>query len=1311
MKVKCLAVCLALLCLMSLTAWAATITWTGGGELENWSDMNNWDSGIPGSADTALFGEAGVGTTTVLDPQNLPGAPDEWTIGGLTASNTTGDHGIDLGSKLLSIDGNLSVGVQALAKTLAISNGSLVIGSESARRSIYLGVNDRWNPPQSSGTLVLSSVNLEAWLNDCVVGQGGEHRADAVLDLQNAVIPSGVFRANRLQVGYAPNGRTTGYLKLSSSTGLTDVFVTNELRIGSDNGLGRIGDPNDNYRLPANVSFTLGVQDVTRCAMYVGGPSHWGGPSDGLLEASAGGAFNAYLGTLIVGEHSNGTDESALGILDLSAMDSIQMDVQNIRIAASNPAGDPNRNEMKGYVYLPPGAVNAGTLIVCNAGIQPESAKAEAVLELNGTVCAVATSATVGPKGTLTTTLSGLPAGLDLADGAMLTATGIVHVVFAQPPSNPEGIYWGLRWSGNHLAQLLSLKNDGHLTWDSSAIEGTVDVIYDVATDATYVAVVQAQANKPPIARVKDISVAYDPAMGETSVTVDVTDVDDGSFDPDGPEDVADIRIFCTNDIEDPDDPHTVTLNTPDAFIVTLTIEDVAGLTGSAECTVTVFNPEPTQSNLTWSGLAGSEHLQWNWGLNWVGSNPPANPTAGTLTFADLAAVIDGSVTSTLDEDRTIGGLIGANAAGDHNIDLTSQRLTVLGNLTVGQQVLARTLTVSNGTLQIGSAAQKQNIFLGIDDRWSPPQSSGTLVLSGVSLEAWLNDCVVGQGGEHRADGILDLTGATIAGGTFKANRLRVGYGQNGITYGYMKVGPATGLNELAVVGELLIGSDNGVARIGDPADNYRLPANVNLTWGVQGTTRCNVSIGGRSHWMYIPSDGKLVASSGGTCSAYLGTLLVGDHENGTDGGALGILDLAAMDSINMDVQNVRIAASNPAGDPAANQMKGYVYLPPGTVNAGSAIVCNAGVQPTSAGVQAVLELNGTTFSVATALTVGCKGRVTANLAGTSSGLDLASAATLTVADGGVINVVFAEPADTGTYWGLRWAGDHSGELQDLADTGKLTWDDTALPAPAAIFTDAEYTYVGAALNLAKVTSFGVTDATSGSALVTNAAGVVIAIVGEPAEGQTIDGYAVNETGAEPAAGEWQASVTSCTIQAASGSTVTLYGWVKDTAGNTASKTASIYFNTAAPVASAVVVVDNGDGTATATWTTDILAEGSLNYGPVSLSGATPNVVAEAELGTSHSATFSFAAGTNYKLVAVNTEVASDPIYWPLAWPIEGDSNMDCRVNILDLIFIRNKLNLDVASGDNWKADVNKDTRINILDLIFVRNKLNTQCP
>jgi len=62
-------------------------------------------------------------------------------------------------------------------------------------------------------------------------------------------------------------------------------------------------------------------------------------------------------------------------------------------------------------------------------------------------------------------------------------------------------------------------------------------------------------------------------------------------------------------------------------------------------------------------------------------------------------------------------------------------------------------------------------------------------------------------------------------------------------------------------------------------------------------------------------------------------------------------------------------------------------------------------------------------------------------------------------------------------------------------------------------------------------------------------------------------------------------------------------------------------------------------------------------------------------------------------------------------WKTPGDVNRDCAVNIIDLIAVRNKLNADPLSGNNWQMDVNEDGKINILDLIMVRNLLNTKCP
>jgi len=58
-----------------------------------------------------------------------------------------------------------------------------------------------------------------------------------------------------------------------------------------------------------------------------------------------------------------------------------------------------------------------------------------------------------------------------------------------------------------------------------------------------------------------------------------------------------------------------------------------------------------------------------------------------------------------------------------------------------------------------------------------------------------------------------------------------------------------------------------------------------------------------------------------------------------------------------------------------------------------------------------------------------------------------------------------------------------------------------------------------------------------------------------------------------------------------------------------------------------------------------------------------------------------------------------------------ADANGDCHVNVLDLIFIRNRLGANPNTGDNWRADiVAGDGAINVLDLIAVRNYLGTKC-
>ncbi|NQT20746.1 MAG: right-handed parallel beta-helix repeat-containing protein, partial [Planctomycetes bacterium] len=66
-------------------------------------------------------------------------------------------------------------------------------------------------------------------------------------------------------------------------------------------------------------------------------------------------------------------------------------------------------------------------------------------------------------------------------------------------------------------------------------------------------------------------------------------------------------------------------------------------------------------------------------------------------------------------------------------------------------------------------------------------------------------------------------------------------------------------------------------------------------------------------------------------------------------------------------------------------------------------------------------------------------------------------------------------------------------------------------------------------------------------------------------------------------------------------------------------------------------------------------------------------------------------------------------VYTP-TWPITGDVNGDCVVNILDMLFVRNTFLRDIATADNWRADVNSDGTIDVIDMLIVRDSIKDEC-
>ncbi|HUU70421.1 MAG TPA: DUF1565 domain-containing protein, partial [Planctomycetota bacterium] len=153
----------------------------------------------------------------------------------------------------------------------------------------------------------------------------------------------------------------------------------------------------------------------------------------------------------------------------------------------------------------------------------------------------------------------------------------------------------------------------------------------------------------------------------------------------------------------------------------------------------------------------------------------------------------------------------------------------------------------------------------------------------------------------------------------------------------------------------------------------------------------------------------------------------------------------------------------------------------------------------------------------------------------------------------------------------------------------------------------------------ALITAFVVSDATSGSTLLTNGAIVDLAITVSVPTDMEVVGWLVTQTDEQPTVGWLPAAPPTATIAAAPETDVILYAWIIDSLDNVSGKSAAIRYSTAVPVVTNAAVVDNGDNTATATWTTDIVAEGSVKFGTVTLLGGTPNEAKENATGTSHS--------------------------------------------------------------------------------------------
>ncbi len=99
-------------------------------------------------------------------------------------------------------------------------------------------------------------------------------------------------------------------------------------------------------------------------------------------------------------------------------------------------------------------------------------------------------------------------------------------------------------------------------------------------------------------------------------------------------------------------------------------------------------------------------------------------------------------------------------------------------------------------------------------------------------------------------------------------------------------------------------------------------------------------------------------------------------------------------------------------------------------------------------------------------MTIRNRGTLTVNVGNASSGIDLATAATLTITTGGAIQLTFtAAPADASQgHWGLRWGGTDKEAALNAMMAGAsplIVVNDDAVGNKVQVYTCKGDTYVG----------------------------------------------------------------------------------------------------------------------------------------------------------------------------------------------------------------------------------------------------------
>jgi len=378
---------------------------------------------------------------------------------------------------------------------------------------------------------------------------------------------------------------------------------------------------------------------------------------------------------------------------------------------------------------------------------------------------------------------------------------------------------------------------------------------------------------------------------------------------------------------------------------------------------------------VTWTGAGGQSWSNASW-------NPGPPGGTDTVSFTDAGSVgFPGTVTSSLDVSRTIGGLAFSDSAGHyHTLDLSGFTLTVNGSLNFNTDQGSSTTTgIRDGILNVGGVSSSLYVGTAVSGG-----ATGIADFSGLTtFGATLQNLFIGSSTAGGATGTLTLSPSN----NISAQLIQVGAANNsGDANGTLHLG----LSNTIMASEFDIGKDNGTGTV--TIVNGGL-----LTLGSAGA-RTLLQVGNNS----VSTNGTYVASlnlTGSTAHAYLSSLIVGQASNPAGVGGSSASFVAGAGTIDIG------GSGNTANFYVGNNLSvGGIAI--GTADFSALSTLNANVNnfsvgtSTSSGVSGNVKLAATNTISANNITIGAGGGGTASLT-LGSGSNTIAANQFTIAQDG----------------------------------------------------------------------------------------------------------------------------------------------------------------------------------------------------------------------------------------------------------------------------------------------------------------------